>query len=1041
MEIEPMRAIGVALDKATLQQTMYSLGIDRTYDSLTRAQKTELLYYQIMTQTTKMQGELGRTLATPSQALRIMKQEFTQLGRAIGSIFIPIMMKIIPVVRAVVQVLTSAAKAIANFFGFDISDYTSEVQNLDTSIGGISDGLDDVASSASGAAKEMNKMLMPFDELNNINFSNGSGSGGGIGGVGAGGSLLSELPEYNIFDSITGNVNKEVEKWKKKIEELLPVIKTVGIALAGIWSFAKVMEFLGWVTKVKNTLDALGTAGNLIKTGLGLLFTIGGIYAQYQGTKKLLKGDFSLWAILETLGGTALGTYGIVTILKQLTAGKDVALSKTMNQVKFGLGVMLALQALQVIKDGIEKQDIGKMLWGALEMGLSAASITSSFGKDGKTSLRIGASVILATTGIEAIIDSKKAETVGQQIGESILGSFETGLSTFIATKNVFAGLLAGFGSFAATGFDSLKDIVEPFKYMFGEGFYTDLSIATGHMERLQTTTQAYMLTLDESSPYLVDFKEKLNEISKSYDELKQGILENRDAKLLEISENEGYLESLDRIVDENGKVKQGYEELGQFILNEFSEEFGEQYELIDGVIYKNGEAISSYAEFRKAIDENIKKMKEEAEQAANIEIYKNSYNERKKLEEELRKAKLEHEKAEIELQKAQEKGIDTTSEEFKKINQHFLETGVASEELKSKLNKNWGEITSYSITAFGTLYDSLEEGNDVQAERMRELFTTESDTWEKIFNTLDNDQKLLMLQMTSTANTWNPKLAQIWQDMANKMPEKFQNAFNETQNKVNTELQKMSTTTQKSSLPKDYKALAELAKNRFNENFDINSIVTSKIQGVSNTMYSNSYVVENAASTLRNNIMNILDMDTTWSGKNVTYGVADGISVTTFGTKLQNAVQGLVNRVFSLLKGKSGFDTHSPSKRMRDEIGYFLPLGIAEGIDDGAWAVENSVQNLVNKTRIDMQDFEFLAGGDFASTVNGKISAQTAVALNDNTLQNMTNATYEAMSRALIDNNDDYNPQFNVYVGNDKIYSGYANYQNNESNRYGVRV
>ena len=61
MEIEPMRAIGVALDKATLQQTMYSLGIDRTYDSLTRAQKTELLYYQIMTQTTKMQGELGRT--------------------------------------------------------------------------------------------------------------------------------------------------------------------------------------------------------------------------------------------------------------------------------------------------------------------------------------------------------------------------------------------------------------------------------------------------------------------------------------------------------------------------------------------------------------------------------------------------------------------------------------------------------------------------------------------------------------------------------------------------------------------------------------------------------------------------------------------------------------------------------------------------------------------------------------------------------------------------------------------------------------------
>lgn len=61
-EIEPMRAVGIALDQATLQETAYTLGINKKVSAMTRAQKTELLYYQIMTKTTKMQGDMARTL-------------------------------------------------------------------------------------------------------------------------------------------------------------------------------------------------------------------------------------------------------------------------------------------------------------------------------------------------------------------------------------------------------------------------------------------------------------------------------------------------------------------------------------------------------------------------------------------------------------------------------------------------------------------------------------------------------------------------------------------------------------------------------------------------------------------------------------------------------------------------------------------------------------------------------------------------------------------------------------------------------------------
>lgn len=1000
-----MRAIGVALDKATLQQTLYSLGIDRTYDSLTRAQKTELLYYQIMTQTSKMQGELGRTLVTPSSALRIMKQEFTQLARAIGSIFIPIAMKIIPVVRAVVQILTEAAKKIANFFGFNIGDYAS-----DYSVGleDISYGLEDIEDGATGAAKAMNKMLMPFDELNNINFNTGSSGGASSGIGGLGGTLLDQLPEYNIFDSIVGNIDRDVERIKAKIESMLPVIKAVGIGLATAFAVIKLAEFLSWVKKIHDELSLLGPLGGVIEAGLGVLLTGLGIWGQWQGTKKLLKGDFSIWSWIETLGGTALGTFGIATVLKVLAKTGLFKMSFP-NALRIGLGVMLLLQGFQVLKEGIETGNVRKTILGILEGGIGLGAITWKTGF-GKILLPLSIDLLLVWQMIEGADDN--SDYIRKKFFD---GKKEEELTWY---QNVAVGINAA-----------------------GKGFFDTIGTLAGYdMSNFYKDINNIGVAFDENSEYLQDFSENLNNVKDSYKNLKDSILENRDAKLLEISETEGYLESLDRIIDENGRVKGGYEELAEYILQKYSSAFGEQYELIDGVVYKNGQAISSYAEFRDSIDKNIQKMKEEAEQAANISLYEEAYKQRKKLEGELKQAKLEHEQAEIELQKAVEKGIDINSKEFKEIQQHFSETGDASTELRKELEKNYSEITDYSITAFGTLYDSLEKGNGIQADYLQDLFSNDLTAWEKIFDTLDDDQKLLMLKMTSTANTWNPKLTEVWQDMANKMPEKFQNAFNETQSKINTELQKMSTTTQKSSLPKDYKALAEMSKNRFNENFDINSIVTTKIQGASNTMYSNSYVVENASSSLANIVKNNLNnIDTETSGKQSVWGFANGILSAISGTKFGNALGSLANSVVSGIKNKLGI--HSPSTVMRDEVGKFIPLGVAEGIDMEANAVAQSVQDLVNKTRVDMQDFQFYNDSSLASSISGRIQSQTTVALNENTLENMTNATYQGMAKALTENTEDYNPQFNVYVGNDKLYSGYANYQSNESNRYGVKV
>ena len=239
-EIEPMRAIGIALDEATLQETAYTLGIDKKVSAMTRAQKTELLYYQIMTKTTQMQGDMARTLIQPANALRVLKQEFTQLGRAIGNIFIPMLMAIIPYVKVVVQWLTAAAQAIANFFGFQI-DFSSWDNLADTTVD-VASGIDDIGSSASGATKELKKMLAPFDELNVIDFGNDKDSGSGSdSGIGTGGSLGIPLPDY---DATQGALNKSLEEAERRLKSIIPYVAAIGAAFAA-WKISdKLMSFL-----------------------------------------------------------------------------------------------------------------------------------------------------------------------------------------------------------------------------------------------------------------------------------------------------------------------------------------------------------------------------------------------------------------------------------------------------------------------------------------------------------------------------------------------------------------------------------------------------------------------------------------------------------------------------------------------------------------------------------------------------------------------------------------------------------------------------
>ena len=304
-EIEPMRKWGIALDQATLQETAYALGINKRVAEMTRAQKTELAYYQIMHATQYAQGNMARTMLTPASAIRILQTEFKQLGRAIGSVFIPIAMKIIPVIRAITQVLTDLAKRLAALFGFKIEDYdfsAGAVQDISAAFGDMEDNVN-------GTTKALKKMLMPFDELNNVNFDTGSGSGG-IGGIG-GGSLGLDTYDYDMFAGASDKMNEKVQEIKKTLETLKPIILAIGGALAAMWAVDKIMTFVDWIDKVIKHSSEL-------KTALEIGLVIAGAYLLYNGIKHAIDTKtMDAESILKILaGGTLIASAGALKFKK-----------------------------------------------------------------------------------------------------------------------------------------------------------------------------------------------------------------------------------------------------------------------------------------------------------------------------------------------------------------------------------------------------------------------------------------------------------------------------------------------------------------------------------------------------------------------------------------------------------------------------------------------------------------------------------------------------------------------------------------------------
>lgn len=125
--------------------------------------------------------------------MRILKQNFQQLGSVIGetliNMFKPIVSGLNVVIGKFIQFAKVVSDSLGKIFGWQYQDtgvggVTSELEEASDASTGVSDGLGNAANNA----KKLKQQLQGFDELNVLTSDSGSGGSGGSGGGGGGGT-------------------------------------------------------------------------------------------------------------------------------------------------------------------------------------------------------------------------------------------------------------------------------------------------------------------------------------------------------------------------------------------------------------------------------------------------------------------------------------------------------------------------------------------------------------------------------------------------------------------------------------------------------------------------------------------------------------------------------------------------------------------------------------------------------------------------------------------------------------------------------------
>ena len=725
----------------------------------------------------------------------------------------------------------------------------------------------------------------------------------------------------------------------------------------------KMLDWLGFTRDVNGKLKwSWKDMDNIAKIITVITGLIGGIYIIGKITK-LVQWIKNLTTILKT-GAGATTTFG----LGIQTIGNFI------NRVKGGFSGLSG--AINKSTGAIGKHS---------KQVTSANKATSSFAKTGATLVGgltgIAASSALTYASMKDLTTGEISATEGAlKLAGGLAGATASGVlaGSQFGELGMIAGGLAGLITSSITAYVGYKEGIE------------SLGIP--------------VTTLTEGINKLT---QEVDANRQAHEQAVQSIKDTYEQEMVEADYADRLSQQLKGLVDANGKVKKGNEERVDFILNELNEALGTEYKLNGNLITKNGEVVDSYEELQGSIKDTIEAKKEEAEQQANLDLYKESLKEQIQLEkdkakliEEQAKAQKEYDDLMAKYESGQigkwtlehDESCKAILENYVNITNKLTETRDKHREVTEDVKYYTQQLTDEYVKDTGIITSEMIIQQEVTKETLQSLAKENTKAWEQSYNGMNTAVQESMLIQSTTLDTWSPTLQQKWADMAENSATNFKTAISNVEPEIQAQilssittttgltpemqeawnnlatkskeefdkaLEKMPeetqilietlTSTVETLSPEQIQKWADLAKNNkgaYDKNLTgLDSTTKSRIQSCVDAINNKQWTAEEAAKGLADAVEKGVDtIDTTEAGRQAVNGVTKGINDNKDSQSLLEAIGGVVSNVKEWFKKLFGIE--SPSKEMA-ALSKYIPLGVAKGIDDNTKEAINSIRNM----------------------------------------------------------------------------------------------
>jgi len=647
-----VRAYGIDVTQAGLQQQALALGIEKQVSEMSRAEKAILTYITMQRQMSSANGDLARTVNSVANQYEIFKSQISETGRLLGGFLIPVMKAVLPLINGVIMAINVLLSSVLSLFGIDATSLSQEFGTVTADIEDVADGFDDIGTSATNAgkaAKEAQKSLRGFDKLNVIKTptSSGgsggsvSGGGGGVGGLGAiDSSLLDKLSEYDLH----------LDEIKNKAADIRD----------------RIMEWLGFTKIIDPITGDISWKFDHITGGtvLGALAAGGIIY----------KGIMAIYGVLKKVGILKfLGIEKIIELVKE--NGFLGTLSKVIPALKSGLGKAGIAGAIIYVTTVLVKA--------YNEVDKFREKVNDAFSAIGK----IIEAPFKILENLLSMIDIQIEDVLGfaLNLGNSAIIMVASDLADVITTiGNQIESLLnldiGGFFGAFANLFDNLRQNAVDF-----------INSALGIKEVPNNMSLALKRTSSELETFTKEFNDRMDSIQQKYQQ-----------QYNQAGVNDKYVKELEKIVDANGRVQKGYETKAQFIMGELQKAYGIELKMTDGVI-------ENYQEQLSLIKEQIEKQKQKIIQQLAEEKYVEALKQEKTLENQKNDAYAKRITIEQTMKEITDKNSDAYKELEKQLKEAQQQEKIATE------NYNKGQQAIINYTKYGSAIieenaDAIEE-------------------------------------------------------------------------------------------------------------------------------------------------------------------------------------------------------------------------------------------------------------------------------------------------------------------------------------------